>query len=342
MTILAHHSYTNRHSGSEAVDLRVSFSFYHWQVSPASNEIVHPLDGTKIVLEPRLMELLCLLAAQSNVVVSRSELSDSLWPRVIVNENSLTRAVSTLRKNLATIHPDANLIETISKKGYRLNAQIDVSPQQPHASLITDVVIPPSLSSTHATKRWASRPLLAIAASVLLASSLGIALTNDTSFTANLKMQIADVRLRDHSQPVALGSGAQMNNVVASDSEDAGFLKQTSRTVFSRDGHLFAYIKRQSNSMSIMLGSVNEPDQAVSVFATQDTISNLQWSPTKRALLFAQSARVSTAALTGQEPESSLVMFDLETFTHKVLDGPASNNTDSDNKTGNDKPFNLT
>lgn len=344
MTISLQHTDTNRLSYAEDIDVRESFSLYNWQVSPASNELVNKLDGAKIVLEPRLMELLCLLAAQANSVVSRTELSDKLWPRVIVNENSLTRAISTLRKKLAAIHLDTTLIETIPKKGYRLNAQVGVPRLLPIAPIESDVAIPqPSLKATKTPKRWASHSLPAIAASLLLASTIGVAwITGTASLTASHDTQIADVLLGDYSQPVVLSPRAQMNNVVASDSADGGFTNLTARTVFSRDGHLFAYIKRQSNSMTIMLGAVTEPDQAVAIFATQDTISNLQWSPTKRALLFAQSARVSTAALTDEVPESSLVMFDLETFTHKVLDGPATHNTDEDNKAVSDKLFNLT
>jgi len=343
MTISLQHTNTNRLSCAETIDLRESFNLYNWRVSPASNELVNELDGSRIVLEPRLIELLCLLAEQANSVVTRTELSDKLWPRVIVNENSLTRAISTLRKKLAPIHLDITLIETIPKKGYRLNAHIDVSRQRPIAPAKSEVVTQPSPKSTKTTKHWAFHPLSAIAASLLLASTIGIAwITGSASLTASHKTQIADVLLGDYSQPVVLSSRAQMNNVVASDSADGGFTNQTARTVFSRDGHLFAYIKQQSNSMTIMLGAVTEPDQAVAIFATQDTLSNLQWSPTKRALLFAQSARVSTAALTDEVPETSLVMFDLETFTHKVLDGPASHNADEYNKPVSDKPFNLT
>lgn len=344
MTISLQHTATNRLSCAVSIDVRESFSLYNWRVSPASNELVNELDGARIVLEPRLIELLCLLAEQANSVVPRTELSDKLWPRVIVNENSLTRAISTLRKKLSAIQLDTTLIETIPKKGYRLNAQICVPRQPPITTNISDVAISqPKLKFTKTTKRWTSHSITAIAASLLLASTIGIAwITGSASVTVSHKAQIADVLLGDYSQPVVLSSRAQMNNVVASDSADGGFTNQIAQTVFSRDGHLFAYIKQQSNSMTIMLGAVTEPDQAVAIFATQDTISNLQWSPAKRALLFAQSARVNTAALTDEVPETSLVMFDLETFTHKVLDGPATQNADEDNKPANDKPFNLT
>lgn len=74
-------------------------------------------------LEPRLMKLLCLLAADAGRVVERQQLIDALWPRVVVNDNSLNRAVSDLRKALQT--SDGHIwIQTIPKRGYRLCAHV--------------------------------------------------------------------------------------------------------------------------------------------------------------------------------------------------------------------------
>ena len=81
-------------------------------------------------LEPRLMKLLCVLAHRQGEVLTREQLDDLLWPDSIVNENSLTRAISELRRKLSPSSASASVfIETIPKKGYRLAVPIELSPE---------------------------------------------------------------------------------------------------------------------------------------------------------------------------------------------------------------------
>lgn len=118
-----------------------AFQLGGWTVFPARNLIrwtaSEPMSATPAEeqrqLEPRLMRLLCLLASAADSVVTREEITEKLWPSVIVNENSLTRAVSDLRRTLlapgatsSTRKSDA-LIETVPKRGYRLSVMPQVA-----------------------------------------------------------------------------------------------------------------------------------------------------------------------------------------------------------------------
>lgn len=111
-------------SAAHRKDFRVdSWQIGCWVVNPMLNRL-HQLQQTDShrAIEPRLMQLLCYLRCHPDRVATRDELVKALWPKVIVNENSLTRAVSELRKQLATdAFPGASFIETIPKKGYRLS-----------------------------------------------------------------------------------------------------------------------------------------------------------------------------------------------------------------------------
>lgn len=136
-------------------------------------------------LEPRLMQLLCLLADAKGQVLTRDTLMESLWPRVIVNENSLTRAISDLRKALvlpagftqATANP--GLIETVPKRGYRLNAQL-IPAHQNHPAVALHV--PQQHRQTHEVlrtsgfrhllQRYTTLPYPAIAAAMLISAAL--------------------------------------------------------------------------------------------------------------------------------------------------------------------------
>ena len=82
-------------------------------------------DGTeRHRLEPKVMEVLCVLADRPGEVVSRQDLIDQVWGVEHGADESLTRAVSLLRSALNTETDLHSVIETIPKRGYRLVAQI--------------------------------------------------------------------------------------------------------------------------------------------------------------------------------------------------------------------------
>lgn len=92
-------------------------------------------DGTNVlVLEPKVMDLLFALAAAPGEVLDRDELTRRLWPNVHVTPDSLTRLVSKLRSALGDDPRQPATIETVSKRGYRLIADVkadSAAPTQP-------------------------------------------------------------------------------------------------------------------------------------------------------------------------------------------------------------------
>lgn len=73
-----------------------------------------------LLLEPRLAKLLYLLSLNMDTIVSRNYLINHIWTDTIVNEESLTRAVSDLRKILSLNFKNTFTIETIRGRGYYL------------------------------------------------------------------------------------------------------------------------------------------------------------------------------------------------------------------------------
>lgn len=93
-----------------------------WKVSPGLKRISRG-DEVK-TLEPQLMAVLVYLASRQSEVVTKEELMHEVWKGVIVGENVLTRAISSLRKSLGDSRSESRYIETISKTGYRLIAEV--------------------------------------------------------------------------------------------------------------------------------------------------------------------------------------------------------------------------
>lgn len=329
---------THRHRCAEtshaALDARASaFILQRWHVDPASRQLQHLNSGEVRSLEPRLMRLLCLLCAAPGRVLSRESLMEELWPRVVVNENSLTRAVSELRRRLEIDSTDASLIDTIPKTGYRLAAHCRVQDFDAATDTNRPTAEPvharaPSASFSSPRLRLPARPLLGGAISMALGAFMLLGaqglLTADAPTPA--AYPLADINLSSEAAAQRLVGGrlAPASATLTDDATPGLEISSLSGTqpVLSSDGRLFAMVRYGDEGSSLVLGSSELPNSPVTVLSTQDVIYNLQWSPLDRALLFAQAPRLAPASLQGQDERASLVMFDLDSFQTRLLQGP--------------------
>lgn len=88
------------------------------RVTPLLNQLSH---GNGICsLEPRLIEVLCYLASRAGDVISREELIRNVWHVDYGGDDSLSRAISILRKSFRELGVSGEVIETVPRRGYRL------------------------------------------------------------------------------------------------------------------------------------------------------------------------------------------------------------------------------
>jgi DNA-binding winged helix-turn-helix (wHTH) protein/Tfp pilus assembly protein PilF len=87
-------------------------------------------DGTPIDLPPRLVDLLELLVARPGDLLTKNDLIDRVWAGVFVTDNSLTRAVSELRRCLGDVTEEPQYIQTVARRGYRFIAQVRTEPRR--------------------------------------------------------------------------------------------------------------------------------------------------------------------------------------------------------------------
>ena len=88
-------------------------------------------------LEPKVMDTLRHLVARPGRTVLREELLDAVWEGRFGGDESLTRAVSVLRKALAEVAPEVR-IETIPKRGYRV---VGLYPQAPSDDALITITV---------------------------------------------------------------------------------------------------------------------------------------------------------------------------------------------------------
>src|SRR5687768_673727 len=115
-------------------------------------------DGVAVSLEPKAMDVLLYLLAHRDRLVTKDELLDAVWKDTFVTPNALTRAIAQVRKALGDDAHEARVIETVSKRGYRIIAPVIETPAPDpggHAPLSPPPAEVMALPPTSASNRWA-------------------------------------------------------------------------------------------------------------------------------------------------------------------------------------------
>ena len=105
--------------------LTQGFQLEGLRVTPLTGGVSGPGGNSK--LDPKVMDVLVLMAGHPREVVLREELVTKLWGHAVVTDDAVTRCFYELRRHLAQAGGSEryrDLIETVPKRGYRLNASV--------------------------------------------------------------------------------------------------------------------------------------------------------------------------------------------------------------------------
>ncbi|MGA9769336.1 MAG: winged helix-turn-helix domain-containing protein [Blastocatellia bacterium] len=91
-----------------------------------------------VALTPKAFETLLALVENSGRIVEKDFLMKQIWPNTFVEEVSLARNVSALRKALGEIDGVNQYIETFPKRGYRFVAAVSEHKDDPAVTLLED------------------------------------------------------------------------------------------------------------------------------------------------------------------------------------------------------------
>ena len=118
-------------------DLRIG----NWVVAPSLNSI--SCEGRTVRLEPKVMRVLLCLAKHPGETLSKEQLFQAVWPNIAVTEDVLKRCIAELRRAFEDDAREPRIIETISKRGYRLVAPVTAHSAPPAAaeSAVSDSIV---------------------------------------------------------------------------------------------------------------------------------------------------------------------------------------------------------
>lgn len=98
-------------------------SVNNWLVDVASGSILHLTTGERKRLGEYQLKLLDILVQDAGKIFTREELTNLVWERRVIGNNSLPNAIHALRTALEDDGKNQRIIKTIPRKGYLLEAE---------------------------------------------------------------------------------------------------------------------------------------------------------------------------------------------------------------------------
>ena len=186
---------------------QLAYRFNGFRVDPV-RRLLFGADGEPIPLKPKVFDTLLYLVERPGELVDKQALLEAVWPHVVVEENNLNKAISTLRQVFGETRDEHRFIVTEPGRGYRFVASVEAVPTvttepppvraeavvSPHAdgaapgASATSVVVRSPADASNATQRTPMRPSrsprAAYVVTAAVAGGLGAALvwflTRDT------------------------------------------------------------------------------------------------------------------------------------------------------------------
>ncbi len=107
---------------SERVPFPDDIRIGDWLLEPSLDRLSR--NGTVVHLRPQLTNLLVLLAQHAGRTVSKDEILSKVWEGQFVAESGMTRCIAEIRQALGDDARDAKIVQTVTKRGYRLMAPV--------------------------------------------------------------------------------------------------------------------------------------------------------------------------------------------------------------------------
>jgi TolB-like protein/DNA-binding winged helix-turn-helix (wHTH) protein len=276
-----------------------SFQIGSLRIDPRAGEVSGP--GGIEKLDPKVMGVLAMLADHAHHVVPREDLLHRLWPGMVVSDYALSRCLYELRRQLAAAGASEDLhalIETLPKRGYRLNADV-----------IPVVAAPTSSPAASHRRRWVLGTLVVGVLGLALVFLFNQAAVN-TPDASIAVLPFADLSETQDQAYLADGVAEEILDKLNQNTE-LRVIARTSSFVFRGKNVDVAEITRKLDVTHVLEGSVRRSGDNLRVtaqlIATKD--SSHVWSTTfNRRLgdLFAIQNEIAVAVATALRATLSL------------------------------------
>jgi DNA-binding winged helix-turn-helix (wHTH) protein/tetratricopeptide (TPR) repeat protein len=153
---------------------RALYEFGDFALDVGQQRLLRRDTGEAVPLVGKVFDTLLYLVEHAGEPLDKDRLLHSIWPGVIVEENSLTQNVSTLRQLLGETRGENRYIATISRKGYRFVAKVTRRDELALSNIAEASATSPSAAPPDSTRRRIG--LIAAGVGVLVVAIATIAL----------------------------------------------------------------------------------------------------------------------------------------------------------------------
>ena len=252
-----------------ASDSQRPFRLGSWLVEPDLNRLSQ--DEVVVHLEPKTMEVLLYLCQRPGEVFSADQIIAEVWDNRPMGDNPVYKAIAKLRKALGDDSGHTTYIQTVSKKGYRLIADIDKSPLQTPDSTSSRTENNTSNSLDPTSGSGARRFALPVTFGIVV----GIALA-------------AAIFWRPATSPLTLTGMST-------------FSGSHRQPTFAPDGKGFAFVSSGSGSAQIWILNPEQAQPQQLTFGERNT-GRPRWSLDGETILFGRQGSLWSVAASGGEP----------------------------------------
>jgi DNA-binding winged helix-turn-helix (wHTH) protein/pimeloyl-ACP methyl ester carboxylesterase len=92
--------------------------------------------GEVVHVEPQVFDVLALLLANRDRVVTKTELLDTVWGDQFVSESALTTRIKQLRRAIGDSGREQRVVRTVHGRGYQVVAEVTESAEPPRPTLV--------------------------------------------------------------------------------------------------------------------------------------------------------------------------------------------------------------
>lgn len=144
----------------------VQLAFSEFRLDLTSRQLLDA-DGSPVELSPRHFDALAYFVEHRGELLDKERLLDALWPGQVVEENSLNKLVSALRKALGDDGETRRFLLTVPRRGFRFVAEVRQLPaaEAPRAPAVEPAAAPLPEPSWR-RRAWLAAGAVAAAASV--------------------------------------------------------------------------------------------------------------------------------------------------------------------------------
>jgi len=243
--------------------------------------------ATQVDLRPKAFEVLRLLVERHGRLVTKQELLDAVWGRVVVTEGSVAKCLIEIRRAIDDRSQTA--IKTVPRRGYIFDEPVTVDDGEAPAPILTHTVAAQRPRASSIARRWilgaALTVALTIAASWLALSMRGMpqsaAETAQARAPSVAVLPFVDMSAEREYEYLADGTAEEILNLLAQ-VPAVTVIARSSSFAFKNQNADIATIARKLNVTYVLEGSLRKSGNQVRITArfVDATTSAEVWTAT--------------------------------------------------------------